>query len=236
MLSSSENLQSDSVWDLKWSYLFEKYQSDLRHAYYIKSLLNKNIDSVLEIAAGSFRDIAFIGQTGLNIKAFDFSKKSIELAKNLHPEFASNFFYSDAFKIDLKTKSIDASYSNGFLVLFDDHKIKLLLDEQERVTRKQMFVTLHNGHNKDFENYFLEKRKTESIYNIRFFKIQDIEKLFNKYSYVIYPVGKAYKSDEDILISEKASFEDIRECIISQGLKNINKSERLLVMINLDLS
>ena len=236
-MNNIKQLQTDEYWNKKWEDIFDKYQSDLRHGYYIASMLNAKVDSVLEIGAGSFRDISLISRLGKNVGAFDFSPHACQLAQKKYPDLAPKFWCDDAFSINLKDAAYHASYSNGFIGCFDDNKIVNLLQEQIRVTQYQIFVTVHNGHNINFINYFNKKKLDDSLYEIRFFKILDLENIFNKFpfQFKIYPVGKAYKELEDILIASGSELRDIRECILSQGMSTLTTSERLMVVVDLNI-
>jgi len=235
-MSDIKQFQTDDYWNQKWGDIFEQYQFDIRHGYYVASLLNSDIDSVLEIGAGSFRDISLISRLGKNVGAFDFSPQACKLAQKKYPDLATKFWCGDAFTINLKDSAFQASFSNGLIGYFENEKIEKLLQEQIRVTQNQLFVTVHNGHNINFINYFNEKKIHDSLYEIRFFKISDLENIFFKlpFKFEIYPVGKAYKELEDILIAEGADLFDIRECIVSQGLSTLTTSERLMVVMDLN--
>jgi ubiquinone/menaquinone biosynthesis C-methylase UbiE len=235
-MSKIEALQIKDYWDGKWTGIFDKYQADLRHGFYIASLLNPSINSVLEIGAGSFRDIALLSQLGKIIGAFDFSSTACLLAQKQYPSLADRFWCCDAFAINLKDSAFEASYSNGFIGCFNDKQILKLLEEQVRVTKHQLIATVHNAHNDNFLNYFNQKKLTDTLYDVRFFTISELDCLFSQlpFNYKIYSVGKAYKEHEDILIEKKASIEEIRNCILSQGLSNLTTSERLMVVVDLD--
>jgi len=228
-------LQNDSIWDSKWKILFERYQFDLRHGYYIASILNNDIDSILEIGAGSYRDSALLARLGKKIGAFDFSLEACNLAKKKYPTLQQFFWQDNAFNTCLKDSAFDASFSNGFIGLFDDLQIENLIKEQIRITKKLLIITLHNGHNQGFQKYFKQQAESDNLYEIRFFKLEDIKNIFTKFSlnYKIYPVGKAYKDHEDILIQNKASLSEIKDCIFSQGMNFLETSERLMVVCDL---
>lgn len=234
-MSKLSELQSIDYWDNKWGSIFDKYQKDLRHGHYVASLLDLKIKSVLEIGAGSFRDISFLGTLGFNIGAFDFSKSSCELAKSLYPQFSDFFWCGDAFNIDLPNEAYDSSFSNGFVGCFENPQIIELVKEQMRVTKNKLIVTLHNGHNQKFVNYFEDKKKTDDLFSVRFFNIDELKEIFDIFNkpYKVYPVGKAYETDEDILIQENKSIEEIRECILAQGFSKLETSEKLMVVMDL---
>ena len=228
-------LQNESMWNEKWDSIFDQYQADLRHGWYVAAFLNSGIETVLEIGAGSFRDIAFIARLGKKIGAFDFSLKACNLAQQKHPNLAKFFWCDDAFATKLQNKSFDASFSNGFIGCFDDEQIHSLIKEQLRVTKKQMIITLHNGHNQGFKNYFIEKKNADNLYEVRFFTLDEINIILDKFSfcYKIFPVGKAYKELEDTFIKNNASLAEIKECILSQKMQYLESSERLMVVIDI---
>jgi hypothetical protein len=232
MKNQIEELQTKAFWDDKWKTIFDKYQQDLRHAYYVAAFLQNDIESILEIGAGSFRDIAFLASLKKKKGAFDFSSEACMLAQQQYPALANFFWQDDAFKINIPNVSFDLSYSNGFIGCFDDEKIELLVREQLRITKKQLIITLHNGHNQAFQEYFDSKKVLDNLFDIRFFRLSDIQRILSKFSftYKVYPVGKAYKGFEDILIQKNATFDEIKESIIAQGLVNLETSERLMIV------
>ncbi len=232
MTQLNKDLQDRLSWNSKWIYLFKQYQADLRHGYYIASLLKNQEWTVLEIGAGSFRDIALLGRLGYSIGGLDFSELSCEKVKMEFPEFSERFWCGDAFNTNLNDNEYDVSYSNGFIGCFDDLQIDLLLKEQVRITKKIIISTVHNAHNIRFREYFDNKTAVDSIYSLRFFTINEISNIFKKLdlNFVIYPVGKAYVAGEDLMIKDGASMPEIREYIISQNDHALEASERLMVV------
>lgn len=230
-----ETPKSSDEWDVKWEGIFEKYQSDLRHGYYVGSLIGDSCNSVLEIGAGSFRDIAFLSRHGFEVFGFDYSPVACEKAIARFPELSKNFWCGNAFQIDLESKSVDASFSNGFIGCFDDEKILQLLTEQKRVTKKIMIATVHNAHNLDFQRYFKKRSAEDNLYSIRFFSLDDVERLQRdlQVRFDVYPVGKGYVADEDILIRSDASLVKIRDFILEQGMRKLDSSERLMLVARL---
>ena len=70
-------------WNKEWDLWFDHYQQDKRHAYYINAVLEDGVDSILEIAAGSFRDTNTLNMLGRNCHGIDFSQSAVSKAKEL---------------------------------------------------------------------------------------------------------------------------------------------------------
>ena len=77
----AEKLVTSEEWNKKWSGIFEHYQNDTRHAYYINAMRHRKEKKILELAAGSFRDIAFLNRSGLDGYGMDFSTDAVTLAQ-----------------------------------------------------------------------------------------------------------------------------------------------------------
>ena len=85
--------------DLKWNKIFDHYQNDPRFAFYIYAVLKNNEKRVLEIGAGSFRDMAKLNQWGVECYGIDFSKTSIEKAKRRFTEYTKYIIKADSFEL-----------------------------------------------------------------------------------------------------------------------------------------
>lgn len=233
-MAVDKSLVENETWDGKWNDLFISYQQDLRHAYYLNALLNSN-HSILEIAAGSFRDMAFLNALGYDCYGCDFSSKSVQSAKKYFPHLSNKIFELNAFNLDRIGKNFDVTYHNGFWVLYeDDEVIRSLFNIQKSITNNFMIITVHNGHNHNFKNYFLEKQKLDNLYAIRFFEIDEFLNIFNlsRNDVQIYPVGKAKKSHEDLLVNANNTNKDeMIKFMKPNDLKLLNTSERLLFLI-----
>ncbi len=189
-------------WDQKWQGIFDHYQNDIRHAYYIDAVRKSHEKRVLEIAAGSFRDIVQLTKRGVEGHGIDFSPESVSLAKKLYPSLQDRFSVMNAFNLQYPDKHFDLTYHNGFWVLFSDEDIQKMAQEQARITRSRMIITVHNGHNQSFVNYFNSKKESDSLFNIRFFTVDQMQEILGKVAkkVTIIPVGKGKKTHEDWLI------------------------------------
>jgi SAM-dependent methyltransferase len=184
-------LQEASAWDVLWGKLFDKYQADIRHAYYIAALRRRNERRLLEIAAGSFRDAAALNRWGLSCDGVDFSPESVEKARSAFAIFSNRIRQMDATRLDYADKVFDLSYHNGFWGYFDDADIYRLGTEQARVTKRRMIATVHNAHHEMFRRNFAERGKADSLYRIRFFHAEEIATLMRRFCrrVTVLPVG-----------------------------------------------
>jgi ubiquinone/menaquinone biosynthesis C-methylase UbiE len=224
-------IKSQQEWDEKWLDIFDHYQQDLRHAYYINAILNPNEKKLLEIAAGSFRDTGALNKWGLECYGADFSIKSVEMAKKQFPDLAEKMSQQDAFEFSFKDKEFDLSFSNGFFGYFNDNEILKLAKEQARITKYRIAATVHNAHNKQFVEYFDKLKQNDPLYKVRFFEMDEIAQLMKSVAknVEIIPVGKGKKYYEDDLINiglGEAKY--IRKSFDYHKLNLLETSERLM--------
>jgi len=222
---------SSDDWDKKWADIFDHYQNDLRHAYYIHAMLVAGEQHVLEIGAGSFRDMAELRRRGIDCEGMDFSLEAVERAKRQFLEFTDSIHHASAFSMPFADKAFDVTYHNGFWVLFSDTQIRELATEQARVSRSRMIATVHNAHNKQFVDYFDRKKADDPLYDIRFFEMEEISALMREtcHNVTVVPVGKGKQHHEDLLIrSGVTDPAAVRACLMDSGLKYLESSERLM--------
>lgn len=231
-ISSPPNkLVTPEDWNNIWTDNFAHYQNDTRHAYYIDAVRRRNERKVLEIAAGSFRDVAQLSQVGVECYGIDFSTQAVSLAQQYYPQLASRFAAMDAFNLDFADSDFDLTYHNGFWVCFDDAAIHKLVEEQARVTRRRLIATVHNAHNKAFKAYFDSKTDTDPLFSIRFFESDEIAALMRHVckKVTVIPVGKGKKRYEDWLIRQGLGHPAIlNSCFALSGQRLRHSSERLL--------
>lgn len=225
-----QNSQSGS-WDSKWAEIFDHYQQDLRHAHYIRALMNADEASVLEIAAGSFRDMAALRRMGIECSGMDFSPESVSRAKAAFPQYADQIHLMSAFEMPVADGAFDLSYHNGFWILFSDDNIRALAAEQARVSRRRMVVTVHNGHNRQFVDYFDRLKINDPLYDIRFFEVDEVVALMEPVcrDVQVVPVGKGKRKHEDLLIKHGWTHPGLlRTYLKLSGHRLLDSSERLL--------
>lgn len=222
---------SSAGWDEKWSGIFDQYQNDLRHAHYIHAVLREDERHLLEIGAGSFRDMAELRRCGINCEGMDFSQEAVAKAKSHFGQHETAIHHASAFSMPFADKAFDLSYHNGFWVLFSDQQIKLLADEQARISRGRMIATVHNAHNKQFSHYFDSKKVTDPLYDIRFFQLDEMVELMRDTcsSVTVIPVGKGKQHHEDALIRDGVTDPRILKAHFDKsGHQHLESSERLL--------
>lgn len=224
-------------WNEVWKDCFDHYQQDLRHAYYVNAFLENDDSRILEIGAGSFRDMHVLNSLGKQCFGIDASSESVRRAKEIFPDIKEKIIEANAFHLPFENKSFEVSYSNGVIGCFADEKIHQLLEEQFRVTKKKMIVTVHNAHNSQFVNYFEQKKQADPIFCVRFFTVSDMKKMLIPYSsnIQIIPVGKGKKTYEDDLINIGLfDAQSLRKEFDYHGMNLLDRSERLLCIANLD--
>lgn len=226
---TDHTLREPTTWDGLWRRHFEEYQGDLRHAYYIAAVRRRQERRLLEIAAGSFRDVAALNRWGVFCEGVDFSAESVEQARAIFPAWSGRIKKMDAARLDYPDGAFDVTYHNGFWVLFDDAQIAKFGAEQARVTRSRMVATVHNAHNHPFKEKFLEWSKTDPLYRIRFFGIDEVASLMTRFCrrVTVLPVGGGMI---DVLIARKLGPGAVRLAYRLRGRfrRSLENSERLM--------
>lgn len=226
-----EHLSNQAYWDDEWERIFDRYQRDTRFAYYVYSILNAGERVILEIGAGSYRDMAKLNEWGLECHGLDFSDASVQKARIQFPEYKDLMFADDAFQMPFSDKYFDVSYHNGFWGCFSDDQIVHLGREQARVTRGRMIAAVHNAHNQEFVDYFKRLQIDDPLYRARFFTIDEIDSAMRRYcsDVAVIPVGKQKKYYEDYLINlGLGTRENLRKCFRYHKDELLKVSERLL--------
>jgi len=218
-------------WDDQWENIFEHYQQDIRHAYYIRAILESRENNLLEIAAGSFRDMGALNKWGHTCFGLDYSSVSVSKAKEYFADCADRILRMNAFDIRFEDGRFDLSFHNGFWNYFDDNQIKALLAEQARVTKYRVVATVHNKHNTQFVEYFDRLSEKDPLYKLRFFEVDEIVELMKTAcrEVKVILVGKGKKFYEDELINN--GFGDacnLRRSFDHHGMELLPISERLM--------
>lgn len=229
----SIGINTETQWNEKWPKIFDHYQQDNRHAYYVNAYIEATDDRVLEIGAGSFRDMALLNRLGIACWGSDFSQTAVDLARQQFPGISEKIFHADAFALNtIAEKAFDLSFHNGLWVLFNnDDALLTLAKEQVRVSRRAIIATVHNAHNLAFVDYFSQIAETDPLYRIRFFKIDEMRELMLKVcrKVEVVPVGKGKKYYEDEMInSGRTSRAELRAFFDGTKMSNLENSERLL--------
>lgn len=186
-------LSSRRFWNAAWSKYFDSYsRSAPRQAFYIYFVLGKMRGRILEIGAGSFRDVVCLNRWGAKSYGVDFSQEAVRLASETFARWRGRFLVGDAFSLCFKDKMFEASYHNGFFVCFnEDEKIRHLLKEQIRVTKKVVICTVHNRLNEGLRREFQRRARKESLYDVRFFGVEEMLRLMRPFfrRIRVYPFG-----------------------------------------------
>ncbi len=175
------SLGEPTTWDGLWKQHFQEYQGDLRHAYYIAAMRRRKERRILEIAAGSFRDVAALNSWGFFCEGIDFSTESIERAWEMLPGLCDRIKKMDAGCLDYPDGAFDLTYHAGFWGCFDDEQIAALGAEQARVTASRMVATVHNAHNHSFREQFAAWSEKDVLFRLRFFEADEIASLMRHF-------------------------------------------------------
>jgi SAM-dependent methyltransferase len=226
-------VSSQTQWNEKWPQLFEHYQQDTRHAYYVNAFLSHAEGRVLEIGAGSFRDMALLNRLGVDCWGTDFSQTAVGLARKHFPELSEKIFQGNAFELeDIADAAFDLTFHNGLWVLFNsDEEVLKLATAQARVSRHTIIATVHNAHNHAFVEYFAKLAVSDPLYRIRFFAVEEMRGLLLKVcrKVDVFPVGKGKKHHEDEMINQgRATRARLRSFFDAVKMDNLETSERLL--------
>jgi ubiquinone/menaquinone biosynthesis C-methylase UbiE len=184
---------SQQFWAQAWARHFDSYVRNWgRQAYYLRFILAPHERRLLELGAGSFRDTVRLNQWGYDCLGTDFSEEAVALARHRFSEYAHCIQAMDATKLNVDDQSVDVSFHNGFFVLFDeDAMIGRILSEQVRVTRRRVVCTVHNALNRRQVERFCELKRTDRLYDVRFFAPDEIRALLAPYCrrVELYPFG-----------------------------------------------
>lgn len=177
----SNYFSSESFWQNAWRRHIDVYLANPpRCGYWLAAMFPDKKLKFIEIAGGSCRDSRYLADTGYSCIGTDFDQYTIEYLKDRFPHSSLRLFREDAFHFSFLDKSFDISFSNGFWILFSDNQqLYSLLKEQERITRRYIITLVHNATNKKLVKEFQEKAKTDQLYNIRFFQINELRTIIN---------------------------------------------------------
>lgn len=192
-LRTEDSFSEPTTWDGIWRQHFQEYHmwKDHRHAYYVLAVRRRQERRMLEIAAGSFRDMAMLNRRGFFCEGVDFSTESVERAREMFPVFSDRIKKMDAACMVYPDGAFDLTFHNGFWGCFDDARISVLATEQARVTASRMVAIVHNAHNHSFKEQFAVWGQEEAIYRIRFFCVDEISSLMQPFCrrVTILPLG-----------------------------------------------
>ena len=189
----NRDFSKEGYWSEAWIKHIETYLAAPPRAGHWMRYMFPKLHNVLEIAGGSCRDSRYLADSGYNALGTDFDQKTIEYLNNRYPTSPLAMQREDAFSLSFADKSFNVSFSNGFWVCFsNDEEIYQLLHEQSRVTSRYLVALVHNAGNATLVASFDELAKSDPLYDIRFFSLDDLVDIVDK-SGVKYQSIKFYK-------------------------------------------
>lgn len=177
----NEQLEKEGFWSEAWQQHIEVYlKSPPRTGRWLRYLFPNTNLSFLEIAGGSCRDSRYLADRGYLAIGSDFDNRTLDYLRQRFAFSKLRLQREDAFSLSLADKSVDVSFHNGFWVCYrDNESIVRSLREQERVTRKYLIILVHNAKNKKLVSSFKQKSKADSLYDIRFFTVDELKQIVN---------------------------------------------------------
>ncbi|HEV8689450.1 MAG TPA: methyltransferase domain-containing protein, partial [Ideonella sp.] len=174
-----EGMQQQGFWEEAWVRHIEQYlATPPRAGLWLAARFPLAGWRVLEIAGGSCRDSRYLAEQGVAAIGSDFDQKTLDYLAQRYPDSPLELSREDASALSLPDKAVDLSMHNGFWVLFaSDARVVALLREQARVTRRVLVALVHNADNPRVVAAFARKARTDPLYDIRFFRRQELPAL-----------------------------------------------------------
>ena len=112
-----------------------------------QEIIDNKPKRILEVGSGTGVMAILLSHLGYEVVSIDNNRKVLKLAKENNKKFNGKvkFEYGNAFKMKYKDNAFDLAYSQGFYEHFDNLKIKELVDEQLRVCKKTVVVSVPNN-------------------------------------------------------------------------------------------
>ena len=172
-------MENEAYWSDAWRRHIDDYlAAPPRLSYWLAQRFPDRGLSLLQLAAGSCRDSIRLAEMGYDSIGTDFDHSTLDYIRERFPQYRDKVRHADAFDLDMPDRSVDVTVSNGFWVLFDDdEKVVQLLREQVRVSRRFAVFVTQNGENPRLRRAFAELKKSDNLYDIRFFTRVDIRRL-----------------------------------------------------------
>lgn len=169
------DMTKEDFWNNSWEQHIEQYlAAPPRAGYWVERTLGLR-GSILELAGGSCRDSRYLAERGMDSTGSDFDERTINILRKRFPDSPHQLRREDAFSLSFGDKTFDTTFSNGFWIYFSDNEdIKRLCVEQARVTKRWLIVLAHNALNSRLVRTFDELKGTDDLYDIRFFKPQEL--------------------------------------------------------------
>ncbi|HIG96329.1 TPA: class I SAM-dependent methyltransferase [Candidatus Woesearchaeota archaeon] len=117
-------------------------------AEFFEEIHTRTPKGILEVGSGTGVMTIFLSHLGYDVVSIDNNEVVLKKAQknNKHYNGTVKFKFGDAFKIPFKNGSFDMAISQGFFEHFNNEEIKKLLDEQLRVARKSVLISVPNSY------------------------------------------------------------------------------------------
>jgi hypothetical protein len=174
--------KTEDFWKESWQQHWSSYLATPPHLGPCLELLFPNKSwTFLEMGGGSMRDSAYLAGTGRKVTGSDYLPEAAAKAQETH-KGVMDVITLNAFETGLPDNAFDVTFHNGLWVLFSkDEDIRKMAAEQARISRRYMAAIVHCAHNQKYREDFKERAKTDDLYNLRFFEIDEIRAFCEPY-------------------------------------------------------
>lgn len=169
-------IDTPDAWDAEWARWFERYSRGIpRLGMWLARAHATSGCDILELGAGSGRESRFLSPYARSVTCVDFSAGAMEALRASNPPSNLRAVTMDALNLEFPDRAFDLTFHKGFWSCFsDDVQVARLFSEQLRVTRRTMLALVHNGANAPFHAMFQAKAETDKLYQVRFFKPEEL--------------------------------------------------------------
>lgn len=165
-------------WSNSWKKHLETYLKGQPRTGIFSKAYAKGIVSSLELGCGSGRDSVYLAQKGIDAVASDYEPTLISKLQEKMKDCPVKFCVADAFHLPYQDHTFDLVFHNGLFIYFDNNQdIITMIREQERVSKKYVFVLVHNKDNHKLVAKFKERALSDPIYAIRFFTKEELKQI-----------------------------------------------------------
>ncbi len=130
---------------------------------FFNEMAKRKPKKILEVGSGSGVMGILLSHLGYKVVSIDSDKGVIDIAKKNNKKFngSTDFKVGDGFNLEFKDNSFDISFSQGLYEHFSNKEIKKITDEQLRVCKNTIFVSVPN------KNYGTKDVGNERLMNSR---------------------------------------------------------------------
>ena len=192
MAGSDDCLMNKEQWREAWSRHLPNYHVAFpRTGFHLEMLFPDRSLRFLELGGATLRDANYLAKRGYEAVGSDYEPETVRVAAAACGNPALKTMVLDAFATGLPDDAFDVTFHNGLWVCFgSDEKIRQMIAEQARITSRYLVAIVHNDHNERLKRTFSERAKSDRLYDIRFFRRDELASFLEPYGRTtIHPFG-----------------------------------------------